>query len=341
MSVELAVNPVLRRELVERMRGRGAFLLLTVYLAVLSVILYIAYQAGKSSGNNGFDEFGPMGGGGIDPTQIASVGRGIFEWLLFFMLVLVMFMVPGQVSGAISGERERQTLVPLQVTLLRPRSILLGKIGASLAFLMLLMVATLPLLAVSYLIGGVTIGQVVTAVAMVAAIGLGLAAVTAGISACVRRVQAATVLAYGITLLLVAGTFLAYEVAAMVDESRGVDAANPPSWILVPNPIAAVADAVGEGWQPGGGSTSSPFDPFVDRINRERFGGNVDFGFVEEMGPDGTVTRMVIDQDGNPIALDADGSGFAWKSLGFLAVLAALGVLLGARRLRTPAAAER
>lgn len=326
------VNPVLRRELVERMRGSRTAVVVSAYLLLLSGALYLVYSTTRDARTNPWESA---------VSQVAGAGRGIFEWLVFFMVLLVLFLVPGVTSGAIAGERERQTLVPLQITLLRPTSILLGKIAASSAFLLLLLVATMPLLAVSYLIGGVTIGQVVTAMAMVAAIGLGLAAVTAGISACVRRVQAATVLAYGITLLLVAGTFLAYEVAAMVDESRGVDAANPPSWILVPNPLAAVADAVGEGWQPGGGSTSSPFDPFVDRINRERIGGNVDFGFMEEMGPDGTVTRMAIDQNGNPIPLDADGSGFLWKSLGFLAVLAALGVVLGARRLRTPAAAER
>ena len=326
------VNPVLRRELVERMRGSRTAVVVSAYLLLLSGALYLVYSTTRDARTNPWESA---------VSQVAGAGRSIFEWLVFFMVLLVLFLVPGVTSGAIAGERERQTLVPLQITLLRPTSILLGKIAASSAFLLLLLVATMPLLAVSYLIGGVTIGQVVTAVAMVAAIGLGLAAVTAGISACVRRVQAATVLAYGITLLLVAGTFLAYEVAAMVDESRGVDAANPPSWILVPNPLAAVADAVGEGWQAGGGSTSSPFDPFVDRINRERIGGNVDFGFVEEMGPDGAVTRMAIDQNGNPIPLDADGSSFVWKSLGFLAVLAALGVVLGARRLRTPAAAER
>ena len=65
---------------------------------------------------------------------------------------------------------------------------------------------------------------------------LGLAAVTAGISACVRRVQAATVLAYGFTLLLVVGTLLVFAAASLVDTSRGTDEANAPSWILPAQP---------------------------------------------------------------------------------------------------------
>src|ERR671910_2823196 len=144
--VNVTVNPVLRRELVERMRGRRTFVVLTIYLGVLAGILYLVYQANRGTTGSSF--------GAPVATQIASVGRGIFEWLLFFMLLLVLFLVPGQTSGAIAGERERQTLVPLQITLLRPVSLLLGKIGASLAFLLLLLVATVPLLSVSYLIGG-------------------------------------------------------------------------------------------------------------------------------------------------------------------------------------------
>ena len=336
MSIELAVNPVLRRELVERMRGRGAFLLLTIYLAVLSVILYIAYQAGKSSGNSGFDEFGPMGGGGIDPTQIASVGRGIFEWLLFFMLVLVMFMVPGQVSGAISGERERQTLVPLQVTLLRPRSILLGKIGASLAFLMLLMVATLPLLAVSYLIGGVTIGDVLSGIGLVVFVGLALGCVCASISAFVRRVQLATVLCYGIVLFLLMGTLLVRQAANVIDESRGTDAGNAPSWLVLPNPVATVTGVVGDGPDTFN-AMESPFDWMEGFIGGEGSDDCGDIVFMDAMG------RQICGDTGEPLG-DGEGDppgGFWWQSALLLGVLALVGVAAGSRRLRTPTTTER
>ena len=325
------VNPVLRRELVERMRGARAAVVVTVYLLLLSGILYLVYSVTRDARTNPWESAA---------SQVASAGRGIFEWLVFFMVLLVLFLVPGVTSGAIAGERERQTLVPLQITLLRPGSILLGKIAASTAFLLLLLVATMPLLAVSYLIGGVTIVQVLTAVAVVAAIGLALAAVTAGISACVRRVQAATVLAYGLTLLLVVGTLLAFAAAALVDSSRGTDGADPPSWILLPNPLAAVADAIEEDRGTVTMSTSSPFDGLIRLIEDEP---STDGGFVEEVGPDGAVTQFAIDENGNPVPLDSggDGVGFLWGSLAVLGLMAALSVLIGARRLRTPAGTER
>ena len=334
MNVNVAVNPVLRRELVERMRGRGAFLLLTIYLTVLSLILYIAYQAGKSSGNQGFDEFGG-GALGIDPTQIASVGRGIFEWLLFFMLVLVLFMVPGQVSGAIAGERERQTLIPLQITLLRPRSILLGKIGASLAFLMLLMVATLPLLAVSYLIGGVTIGDVLSGVALVVFVGLVLGCICAAISAFVRRVQLATVLCYGVVLFLLLGTLLVRQAANVIDESRGTDQGNAPAWLLLPNPIATLTGVVGDG-PDAFGIMDSPFDWMEGFLTDDA--GNCGEIFVDDVSGQeicGDTGAPVPEGEGDPP------KAFWWQSAGLLALFAVLAVAAGSRRLRTPTATER
>jgi ABC-2 type transport system permease protein len=326
----MTVNPVLRRELVERMRGGRTAAVLTIYLLLLSGILYLVYSVTRGARTDPWESAA---------SQVASAGRGIFEWLVFFMLLLVLFLVPGVTSGAIAGERERQTLVPLQVTLLRPSSILLGKIAASTAFLLLLLVATTPLLAVSYLIGGVTIGQVLSAIAMVAFTGLVLAAVSAGISACVRRVQAATVLAYGFTLLLVIGTLLVFAAASLVDTSRGTDDANAPSWILLPNPIAAVADVIEEDRAFDGISTTSPFDGLITLIDAE----DEASGVMEQVDANGALVRIAIDDEGNPVPLARadDGIAFLWRSMGLLAVVAVAGVVIGARRLRTPAAAER
>ncbi len=328
----VSINPVLRRELVERMRGGRTAVVITIYLLLLSGIFYLVYSVTRSARTDPWESAA---------SQVASAGRGIFEWLVFFMVLLVLFLVPGVTSGAIAGERERQTLVPLQVTLLRPRSILLGKIAASTAFLLLLLVATMPLLAVSYLIGGVSIGQVIGAIAMVAFIGVTLAAVSAGISACVRRVQAATVLAYGLTLLLVVGTLLVFAAASLIDTSRGTDEANAPSWILAPNPLAAVADVIEEDRAFDGISTTSPFDGLITLIDAED--PESDFGMMEQVGPNGAVVQMAIDENGNPVPPDtgADGIGFLWRSMGVLAAMAVVGVVVGARRLRTPAAVER
>jgi hypothetical protein len=325
-AVAVRVNPVLRREVVERMRGRRAAVLVTVYLTLLSFSLYVAYQGGR--GAQALAD--PFGRPSLNSS--ATVGRGIFEWLLFVMLLLVLFFVPAQGAGAIAGERERQTLVPLQVTLLRPLSIILGKIGAALAFLMLLIMSTLPLLAVCYLIGGVTIGEVVGGVALVLYVGVPAACISAACSALVRRVQAATVLAYGAVLGMLLGTLAAGAAWEAIDASRGADRADSPSWLLLPNPLALVADVVDDG-SDGYSEMSSPLDWLEDRLQESDSGAVVGF--------DGVVMDDVpIDEFGDPI-VGSEKSSFWWQSMLVLGAAAALAVAAGSLRLRTPARSER
>jgi len=252
------LNPVLARELKQRMRGRLTWVVVTAYLAVLAVILCFVYLG--ASNDVGSDGFG-------NPLAAAAVGRSIFQWLLFFMLMLVCFIVPGLTAAAISGERERQTLVSLQLTLLRPRSIVVGKVLASLAFVTLLVVASLPLLSVPFLVGGVSVREVAQGVAMVLVTAVVLASLAVACSALLRRTQAATVVAYGLTLGMVVGTFVVYGAQRALDGP--VEQAAPT--VLVLNPFVATADVVRGR---GEGVLSSPFTALQDllRVNDDPFG---------------------------------------------------------------------
>ena len=225
------LNPVFARELKQRMRGRHVWLVLTLYLTVLAIILRWVYVA---AARDSFD-------GRIDLLASATAGRAIFQWLLFFMLLLVCFIVPGLTAGAISGERERQTMVALQLTLLRPRSIVAGKLLASLAFVVLLIIASLPLVTVPFLVGGVSLGEVVKGMWMVMATAVTLACLTLACSAVLRRTQAATVVAYGLTLGLVLGTLMIYGAQQI---PRSIGTPRPRPWVLALNPFAATADVV-------------------------------------------------------------------------------------------------
>jgi ABC-2 type transport system permease protein len=257
------LNPVLARELKQRMRGRLTWLVITGYLAILALILRFVYLGASQSSSGAF----------ADPLASASVGRSIFHWLLFFMLMLVCFIVPGLTASAISGERERQTLVSLQVTLLRPRSIVLGKLLSSLAFTSLLVVASLPLLSVPFLVGGVSVTEVLKGVVMILLTAVVLACLAVACSALLRRTQAATVIAYGITAALTVGTFIVYGGQRAMDGPIGK--ASPA--ILALNPFVATADVV-----QGRAETSSfdsPFTALADLVRPDTFGFDMESGF--------------------------------------------------------------
>lgn len=325
------LNPVLGRELKERMRGVRSFAALAIFLALLTLATWIVYR-----GNQQTDPFS------FDLARQTRVGRELYEWILSIMLVLVLFFVPGLTAGAIAGERERQTLLPLQVTLLRPRSIVWGKVLAALAYLALMIVAALPLFAVAYQLGGITLLDGLKGLGCVLLVGLLLATIVVGISAFAKRVQTATILAYGVTGLLTIGSFAAFAIATVVDGSRGPDEADPPALLLTFNPIVFVADATA-GLNIDVGTT--PLRPVrvalaeaYARNDGWWTGSGVNRGgeFVAA-GPDAVLEQNVV-FDGQ-----AQRAGFpAWAlALGSMVVLAAGAFAIGCRRLRTPAEVER
>lgn len=341
-------NPVLARELRTRMAGRMTWILLTVYLMLLGGILYIAYAAESASSNDPFF---------VDsPTRFASAGRSMFEYVVLFMLLLVLFLVPGFTSGAIAGERERQTLVPLQVSLLRPWQIVLGKVTASFAFLALLVVAAAPFLGVAYLIGGVTVSTVVQGVAVVLFVGLVLACLTVACSTIFRRVQVATVMAYAVVLFLLVGTFVGWMVVKEVDNSRGTDAASAPKEMLALNPLFLAADVLVD----TDSLLADDDGPFVELVRvmlrnddfaelDQGFDQVAQFGFAEEFAVDGGFGAaggfgQVVDFDefGNPVFAGADDEFPFWAlSMIALYLVALAAGVIAVRRLRTPATSER
>jgi ABC-type transport system involved in multi-copper enzyme maturation permease subunit len=268
-GVSFRNNPVLRRELIERVQGAKVVVFLTIWLALLTIILVLAYQ-GSVALNQGAQ---------IDVTSLGRVGRQLFEWVLFGMLVLILFLVPGLTAGAITGERERQTLVPLQMTMMRPRDIILGKLSAALAFLVLLVVAALPLLGVSYLVGGLSILDIARGLAMLIFTGMVLGSVCIWISARMRRTTASTVTAYGLAFVFAIGSFFGLIAWAITDGVNGNDDVNPPAQLLSLNPFAGVADV--EPRSAGNFFTSDSISPFggmrslIDELDN---GNQRDFG---------------------------------------------------------------
>lgn len=268
------MNPVLSRELRQRMRGPRAGIVITLYLAILSLIVWALYE-GATRVEQSFS--------GPEPEQIAGLGRSVFQTLLFCVLLLVCFIVPGQTAGAIAGERERQTLVPLQITMLRSRSILVGKLLASLAFVLLLIVATLPLVGVAFILGGVEIAEVVRSTAMLMVIAAFLACLSVLCSTITRRTQGATVLAYALVLALVLGTFVVFGVQNAFARGEDRDDVVKNQLVLQVNPFMAMADVLDSRADVvSGGGSFSPFSP-MQALLRERQDRDEDGVFFEEV----------------------------------------------------------
>lgn len=186
-------NPVMIKELRGRMRGRRAFVVLTVYAALLSAFasaIYLLYSRAA-------DEIsGP-------PGQL--VGKTVFGGVVITELLLVCFVTPALTAGAISGERERQTFDLLRATLLPARSLMTGKLLSALSYIVLLIVAGVPLQSLAFFLGGVTPEEVILSVVLLLVTALAFATAGLFFSVLSRTTLGSTVLSYAFALTSVAG----------------------------------------------------------------------------------------------------------------------------------------
>src|SRR5215212_10587274 len=150
------LNPLLTKELRGRMRGWRAIGILTGYLFLLTGVTWLAYALISSN---------------ISENDITSaqLGKFLLGVVVAFQLFFVALLAPAFTAGIITGEREKQTYDLLMTTLLRPRSIILGKMGAALAWLLLLVLSVVPLASLSFLLGGVALEEVVLALVLILA----------------------------------------------------------------------------------------------------------------------------------------------------------------------------
>jgi len=212
---------------------------------------------------------------------------------------------------------------------------------AARAFVLLLLAAATPMLSLTYLVGGITMGDVVRAVVVLAATTVMIACITVACSALFKKVQTATVVAYGVVLVLSLGSLLAYGIASAIDESRGIDAADPPRTILLGSPLAAVADVIGEGSQTGGSRASSPFRPIHDWIDDGP--SRTDLLPFDPVGMSEEQIERLARQFGVQVPDFDDNGGIPFwvQSMALLGALSLVSLVVASRRLRTPARTER
>lgn len=193
MNLSLLSNPVTTKELRSRMRGRRAFLVLTVYLLLMSGFVSLVYLAYASAAN---DPFGP------DPRL---AGKTIFAAVVGVQVLLVIYIGPAFTSGAITGEKERQTYNLLRTTLLPARALVSGKLVSSLSYVFLLIFASLPVQSIAFLLGGVSLVEMVVAELLIVVSAVAFAMIGLFFSTLMRSTLVASVSTFAASLFLTFG----------------------------------------------------------------------------------------------------------------------------------------
>lgn len=190
LGAPLRRNPIALKELRGRMRGARAFIVLTVYVALMSIFTVVLYLIYTTSNTTTLSATGGV------------VGKLIFAGVVAIELFLVCFVAPAFTAGAISGERERQTFNLLRTTLLSANRIVVGKLISALAYIVLLLLVAVPLQSLAFLMGGITIEEVLLSVELLFVTAVGYGTMGIFFSAITRKTLTASILTYTIALLM-------------------------------------------------------------------------------------------------------------------------------------------
>ena len=188
-------NPVLQRELLVNLRMTRAFVLLLAYVALLGVVVYVAWPQQQR----------------LDLTDSKEAQKLVN---LFFLgqYVLLSLMAPSFAAGTISGEKERRTYEMLLASPMRPGAIVLGKLLASLSHLGVLVFCSLPIVMLCLPLGGVSLWEVLATYFSMAASVITFGMISLAASSYFSRSVAAEVVSYLFILPLTLAAVLFYSV---------------------------------------------------------------------------------------------------------------------------------
>ena len=184
----LLENPVLQRELLTNLRMTRAFVLLFVYVALLGVVVYLAWPQQQR----------------IDMAQSENAKRLVD---LFFLgqYLLASLMAPALRPGRSPAKRNARATRCCCASPLQPGAIVLGKLFAALCHLGILMICSLPIVMLCLPLGGVSPYEVFAAYfAMISTVGL-FGMISLWTSSFFRRTSASLVVSYLLILPLFRG----------------------------------------------------------------------------------------------------------------------------------------
>lgn len=188
----MIINPVLRKEIKVKMRSWKAAGIIGAYLLILAAVaLFITYMNAND-----------IHASAINP----QFSIGAYTAVAVIQFILILFIVPALTSGAIAGERERQTLDLILCTTLKPRNIIIGKLLASMSHVILLIIASIPMFSIVFLYGGISVVEIAQLFGFYIVTAIMTGSIGIFFSTHVKKTIAATVLTYALGLFMCFGT---------------------------------------------------------------------------------------------------------------------------------------
>ena len=253
------MNPVYKNELKMSARSMQIPVLAVIFNSILSVVtLSVLYSIRQGYIRNGSEPYSSM--------------MLLYVVVLTIEVVLLCLFVPSAAGGSIAGERERQTLDILLSSRMSVGEIVMGKLLSCISTAVLLVLTSVPILAVTSMYGGMQLSVLYQSAAYVGFFILFIGSIGVFCSCRFKKTTYASISAYGVIIALTIGTGLlvvllnmavgdffgnffmtsstselSYAYSSMVDTASSASASHPVAgiiylWLLHPGVTYVLLD---------------------------------------------------------------------------------------------------
>ncbi len=227
----MRLNPIIKKDVKVQSRSYKMCVEVFVYEIIMALVFFVAMIF--ITRQNRYS----------DDNVYASI-VWLYPVLAVTQWVILGVIIPIHTSSAISGEKERQTFDIMMTTSMTPWSIIMGKVMTAVLQGMLFVVASVPVMALTFVVGGLSWSYLFWFIAVALLVSLFAASIGIMCSSICRKSITAVIVSYGIYMIFFVVTALpVYLIGPMTDYAK--DAEDMIGCLLL-NPAVYLAEFVGQ-----------------------------------------------------------------------------------------------
>ncbi len=200
------LNPIVKKDIMVQSRSMKICWGIFVYELVLALVFFLAMSI--IQGNSRYST-----------GNIYSAMVWLYPVLAITQLIILGLVVPVKTASSISGEKERQTFDIMMTTGMSPISVILGKVMTAIVQGMFFVVASMPVMALPFIIGGMSWAYLFWFLGIALLVSLFSASIGILCSSLCKKSISAVILSYVFYLIFFLGTVVPPVVVAVVAEN--------------------------------------------------------------------------------------------------------------------------
>ena len=204
----MRLNPIVKKDVKVQARSFKMCVEVFVYELIMALVFFVAllYITSQNRFTDG---------------NVYSQMVWLYPVLAIAQWVILGAVIPIHTSSAISGEKERQTFDIMMTTGMTPWSIIMGKVMTAVAQAMLFVVASVPVMALTFVVGGLSWSYLFWFIAVALLVSLFAASIGIMCSSFCRKSITAVIVSSGIYIIFFVVTALpAYLICILTDYAK-------------------------------------------------------------------------------------------------------------------------